>query len=154
MKLKTENGYYYLIDKQNLHKIRSKALCYDKSIGYVLIKEGGKWILLHRYLMNAKSGQVVDHINRDKTDNRIKNLRFVNKSQNNFNRNVKKRDLPRGIYFDKYGNRYRACLSVNNKTLKLGSFKTIKEAKKVYDEKIIEIYGKDFVDTLHFELNI
>lgn len=39
-------------------------------------------ILMHRQIMSAEKGQMVDHINRNPLDNRKSNLRFCNKSQN------------------------------------------------------------------------
>lgn len=45
----------------------------------------GKYISLHRLLMKAKKGQLVDHINRDPLDNRRANLRFATRAQNRAN---------------------------------------------------------------------
>lgn len=42
-------------------------------------------ILLHRAIMNAQKGQIVDHINGDTFDNRRANLRFASHRQNAFN---------------------------------------------------------------------
>lgn len=90
--------------------------------------------------MDAKKGEIIDHINGNKTDNRLSNLRKVTKSLNNYNR-LNHNKLGRGIYFDKYGQRYRAVISHNNKTEKLGSFKNIDDAKKAYNKRAVEIYG-------------
>ena len=114
-----------------IHRLR-----YDKSNGY--IKIGKKY--LHRVLMDAKDGEIIDHINGNKVDNRMSNLRKVNKSLNNYNKQIDNK-LGRGIYYDKYGKRYRACISHNNKTEKLGSFKNINDAKIKYNERAKEIYG-------------
>src|SRR5581483_5558367 len=43
---------------------------------------GGKSITMHRYLMGAKEGEVVDHINFNTLDNRRENLRVVTPSEN------------------------------------------------------------------------
>ncbi len=132
-----------LISEEDIYLLKDKKIYFDKSTGYYRIYLGEKnIILLHRYILNAKKGQIVDHINRNKKDNRRENLRFVSAKLNNYNRNVENK-LGRGIYYDKCGKRYRACISHENKTLKLGSFKTIFEAKKAYNLKSIEMYGKD-----------
>ena len=46
----------------------------------------GKLIQLSRLLMNAKKGEIIDHINRNPLDNRRSNLRKVNSRQNTLNR--------------------------------------------------------------------
>lgn len=119
----------------------NKKIFFDKSNGYYRIYLGNKkYEYLHRYIIKAKKNEIVDHINRDKTDNRRENLRIVSANLNSYNKEIAN-NLGRGIYFDKYGDRYRACISFNNKTLKLGSFKNINDAKKAYNLKAFEIYG-------------
>lgn len=41
--------------------------------------------LLHRFIVGAEKGQIVDHISRDTLDNRRENLRFCTAAQNGFN---------------------------------------------------------------------
>ncbi len=49
---------------------------------------GRRCITMHRALMNAKKGQEVDHLNRNKLDNRRENLRFCTRSENIQNRHL------------------------------------------------------------------
>lgn len=120
--------------------IETSKIKYDASNGYARLGKS----YLHRLIINAKNGDIVDHINQNKLDNRISNLRIVTKSLNNYNKEIKN-ELGRGIYYDKYGKRYRACISHNNKTEKLGSFKNIDDAKKRYNERAFEIYGNNAI---------
>jgi hypothetical protein len=131
-------GVEIIIDDNIKNVVDIKKIKYDNSNGYARI--GSKY--LHRILINAKEGEVVDHINGNRVDNRLENLRIVTKSLNNYNR-VTSNKYGRGIYFDKYGNRFRAVISHNNKTEKLGSFKTLQDAQKKYNERAFEIYGND-----------
>jgi hypothetical protein len=129
------------LSKCDLPLLNGKKITLDKSTGYYRILLGNnKYIYLHRYIMNAKKGDIIDHIDRYKNNNQRCNLRFVTFSENNYNREVKN-NLGRGIYFDKSGNRFRACISFKNKTLKLGSFKDIEKAKIAYNIKAKEIHG-------------
>lgn len=97
--------------KQNLvgiTKIDLKDLDWVKGFKWHLIR-GGKYVgayikenddmyqfankkelVLHRGVIRAKEGQIVDHINNDKFDNRRKNLRIVKPKQNALNRRKEK----------------------------------------------------------------
>jgi hypothetical protein len=93
-------------------------------------------------LIGAKKGEIVDHINRNKLDNRLSNLRLVSAKLNCYNRTIKERQV-KGVHYDKCGNRYRACISDANVTKKLGSFKTIIDAKIAYNKAAKEMYGEN-----------
>lgn len=131
-----------LLSDCDLHLLKAYKIRYDKSNGYFRIYFGSKYLYLHRYIINAKKGEIVDHIDRNKSNNKRENLRIVSASLNCYNTDVKNVN-GRGIYFDKSGHRFRACISFKNKTLKLGSFKNIKDAKIAYNIKAKEIYGAD-----------
>ncbi len=68
----------------------------------------------------------IDHINRNKTDNRILNLRNVTNQQNQFNLNCK------GYYFNKKVNKYQSHLKLNKKHISLGYYNTEEEARQAY----------------------
>lgn len=82
----------------------------------------------------------VDHINRNKSDNRVENLRWVNKSLNGINK-VKPKGLHtskyKGVYFDKCSNRWKTRICVNKVTKWIGTFKTEQEAAQSYNQYII-----------------
>lgn len=49
-------------------------------------------VTLHRKVMDAQKGDIIDHINGDKLDNRLENLRFITVKGNGLNRNELLRD--------------------------------------------------------------
>ena len=101
--------------------------------GYIHARVDGKNILLHRFVWMLKYGQFpsqLDHVNRNKADNRLSNLRIANGRINNINRSTKKRELPQGVYYDKRlkRNPYRASCCGKY----IGRFATPEEASAAY----------------------
>ncbi len=100
--------------------------------GYLCVGYKGKIYLLHRlawfYVYKTLPLGLIDHINKDKTDNRICNLRLATYSENAQNTNRVKK----GFYKNK--NKYIARIKHNNKSIYLGSFFTELEAKQAYLE--------------------
>ena len=96
------------------------------------------------------SDMEVDHIDMDKTNNRLDNLRIVTKSKNRRNRGCSGLvDVP-GVYKSKRVRKLKsgeiktyfyfiAQASVNNKQTYIGSFKTKEEAGKAYLEFIKQL---------------
>ena len=132
-----------LISKEDEELLKLYRILFDKNSGYFRVYLGkGEYTYLHRLIVNAQKGDIVDHIDRNRHNNTRENLRIVTRATNNYNKEIKNK-LGRGIYFDKFGNRFRACISHENKTLKLGSFKTLIEAKEAYNKKAVELRGDD-----------
>ena len=71
--------------------------------------------------------QQIDHIDRNRINNHINNLRIVTPQQNCFNRNAK------GYYLDKH-NKYVAQIKLNRKIKHLGYYDTEEEAHNAYLE--------------------
>ena len=74
----------------------------------------------------------IDHIDGNKLNNNINNLRVVNHQQNHFNRTTAKG------YFIMPNNKYKACIGTNYKLKYLGLYDTEEEARQAYlNAKII-----------------
>jgi hypothetical protein len=98
-----------------------------------------KQFRIHRLVMQAFNGESllhIDHINGNKSDNRLENLRYVTNRQNKLYAIEKTNKYP-GVYFNK--NRYVARIRVGKERLELGRFKTPEEAVKTYNDKLKEI---------------
>jgi hypothetical protein len=100
-------------------------------------------INVHRWIMNAPTGLVVDHINNDRADNRKSNLRLVSKKQNSQNRRGQRNTSSayKGVSRNKHGN-WQAQIKINGKSKHLGSFINEKCAAKAYDKAAKEAYGE------------
>lgn len=93
-------------------------------------------ILVAESFLNHKPNgnmMVVDHINNDKSDNRLSNLRVVT-NRENYIRSIKEtKSGAVGVTLRKNGN-YSAKIKINNEVFCLGTFKTVEEASKVYND--------------------
>jgi hypothetical protein len=100
-------------------------------------------LAIHRLIMGAKKGQSIDHINGDFFDNRRCNLRFATKQQNNWNKriNPKNKTGAIGVYWSKDASKYRARIGFNGKTINLGYFETVEDARDAYIEASNKYFG-------------
>jgi hypothetical protein len=98
--------------------------------GYWSIRVGGKNYLAHRLAWLHHYGEwpttSLDHINRDRTDNRIANLREASIAENQRNRV--------GIGYRMENGRWRARIGNAGKILHIGIFDTESEARAAYEQ--------------------
>lgn len=120
-----------LIDIENIDicKMHRWSL---KDNGYVRTVIDRKTVHLHQYLLRDKkfSNFEVDHINRNKLDNRISNLRFCDKCQNAWNKPEKGNSVGfRGLGIrNDINKKYYARINIRGKRIALGYFYTKEEA--------------------------
>lgn len=93
-------------------------------------------VLMHRIIMNVKNKYIIDHINRDKLDNRKINLRISNKSQNSLNSKIPIDNTSgyKGVGLHKMARKWRARITINGKEIHLGLFYDKEEAILVRQE--------------------
>ena len=136
-------GNSFWIDTEDLEKIRHYYFSLHGNDGYFSAIIKGKRVYLHRYIMNAPKGMVVDHINHLREDNRKCNLRVCTKSQNNRNLSCK------GYYFNKKYGKWQAYITLNGKRKSLGTFEKevdAKEARKIAEKEYFKEYAQLRVD--------
>ncbi len=130
-----------LLDDEDHEKLKDRIFSYE-SKGYPLIRVGPIYMELHRYLMQpVPKGMVVDHINRNKLDNRKENLRVCTNAQNLLNRaSTKNRlyDLPKGVTYVKRTNRFQVQIKVDGLSVYVGVYKTALEAELAAEEAILK----------------
>lgn len=120
------------------NKAKKGSLCgfYDKKIKYITIKIESKNYLAHRlawlYVYGEFPCNQIDHINHNKIDNRICNLRDVTNSENQKNTKLPKNNKTGhiGVYFDKQKNKYRSQINSNGVRYNLGTFEKLNDAIK------------------------
>lgn len=89
LKLNGKRGGVSLVSEEDYEKVKGYSW-YCDNYGYARASVGGKMWSLHRFIMQPKENEIVDHINRDKLDNRRDNLRIFSEVHKNAgNRKVK-----------------------------------------------------------------
>lgn len=137
----TSQGSKIKVDSDLFEFLNSLRWFTKNGYAYCQISSDGKRTLVgmhHFVLGGTQEGYVVDHVNRDKSDNRICNLRLVTKSQNMMNSTcsanyVNKYSKFKGVTYDKQRDKWTAKIKINGKTINLGRFSTEQKAAKVYN---------------------
>lgn len=124
------NGEKVFVDPEDLNKV---CLRYwgENTQGYIHSRDGKKLIRLHRYILGlGESDKVVDHINRNKLDNRRCNLRVCDHRENTKNLSVKKNNTSGypGVSKNKATGKWRARIMVDRKEISLGHYEEFHEA--------------------------
>lgn len=105
-------------------------------------KRAGGVELLHRFLLGAQRGVLVDHQDHRTLDNRKTQLRCATRFQNSQNARPR-RDSSTGLKgITPGGSRYRARIMANGKRISLGSFPTAEEAALAYYQAALIHHGE------------
>ena len=132
---------YFLISTTCLEKV-IKHNWYIDSNGYPMTYTARSKTLHKNLLGKQQKGYVIDHINRNKLDNRYENLRVITQKENSYNRtkNVTSNNKYKGVI--KRGNKYVASISKDGKRHEIGGFETEEDAANAYDMMAQELFGE------------
>ena len=143
----TENPFYFDLD--DYYKIKDYCW-YETDKGYIQANipngdkvDGRGFIKLHR-LVTDNQWEYVDHINRNKLDNRKVNLRECSRSQNGMNRDLYSNNKSgiTGVYYNEDKSRYEVSVKINCQQQYLGCFTDKKEAIKCRLQAEAKYYGE------------
>jgi len=101
-------------------------------------------IQMHRVIISAPAGLLVDHTSRNGLDNRKANLRpatYAQNRQNSRNNTDKSTSRYRGVSFNKTRVQYRAAICANGRKMHLGNFSNEIAAAKAYDIAAKKYHG-------------
>lgn len=135
-----------LISEADLWKAKGKlwSKCsHGYAVAYHRRPDGSETkISLHRVVLPPSEGKIIDHINRNKLDNRRENLRIVTYSQNGMNRGANY-DSPSGFKgaIEESG-KFVSKIKVEGKSVYIGTFSTAEDAAKAYNVKAIKYFGE------------
>lgn len=120
-----------------LNRKKNGKLCglrANTTVGYAAVGVGKRKLLAHRVIYAIVTGKMpegqIDHINGNRVDNRIENLRDVSRSENLHNSKVPKNNssgFP-GVSWHAQHQKWRTQICIDNRNIHLGYFKDFEDA--------------------------
>ena len=106
--------------------------------------ECGKKIMIHRHIMQAPPGMVVDHANHDTLDNRRSNLRVCSSRENQRNRRKVSGCSSefKGVCWNKLRKRWQVRIQADDRRIALGNYENERDAARVYNIAAVEYFGE------------
>jgi len=137
---------YWKNPKAHRCKVGDKAGSVDKD-GYIQVHLSGGRVPAHKIIWCMAYGEMpemLDHINGDRADNRLSNLRVVTKRENNMN-HAKRTDNKSGftgVRWHKQRGKWNARIKLDGKEISLGMYESFGEAVNARLKSEAELFGE------------
>lgn len=139
MTIQLTKGFSTLVDDDQYDYLSQWKWHYNSR--YAERTENGKHVRMHRFILNAKDGEIIDHINGNPLDNRRSNLRVVTTSQNGMNmRKHTGKSIYKGV--SKQGDFWRTQIWHNNKRAFSALTDNERWSAMIYDLNAPALFGK------------
>lgn len=130
------------IDLEDVERVEQYKWGYTN--GYCI--NNSNQVFLHNFILNRKPSEddVVDHINRNRLDNRRSNLRVVDYRMNGFNKGMQSNNTSGyvGVSWDKGKGKWEASIKSNRKKIFLGYYDDIKDAAQAREKAELKYFGE------------
>ena len=146
---------YEVSNMGNVRNVKTQRILKHatSSNGYYVLplsnENGRKIFYIHRliaihFVANPNNYEYIDHIDNNKQNNAINNLRWCNRQQNNQNKTKQSNTSSKykGVTWDKSISKWKAQIMKDGKNKHLGLFDTEREAARIYNEKANEYFGE------------
>ena len=132
--------------------------------GYLLIclmKENKKFsklihkLMAHAFLVNPENKNCIDHIDNDRQNNNLINLRVATNRQNSQNAKLSSKNTSgtKGVSWVDTRQRWRAQICVNRKIINLGYFINKDDAINIRNQRAKDEFG-EFINKCELILNV
>jgi len=130
-----------------LKKYRKSGYGYNQVVLFNNRKHKNKMVhrlMAQMFLPDFDDNLFVDHIDRNKLNNCISNLRMVTHQQNLINRTKQVNNTSgyKGICWCKRDKKWVAHIKYNQKQIHIGNFDDIEDARETYNSKARELFGE------------
>jgi hypothetical protein len=137
------DGSYAYVDAADYERLNQGhwRMC---STGYAGRLEKGKWVLMHREIMQPPEGMIVDHADGNRANNCRFNLRVCTHQENVLNQRKRRGSASRfkGVSYSKRRRKWYVRIRFGGKPIWLGYFTDEAEAARAYDRKAVELFGE------------
>jgi hypothetical protein len=140
-------GLATVVDDEDYEMLSKLKWCADGNGYAVHINKRGfkpRLVYMHRFLLLPDPNMQIDHINRDKLDNRRENIRICTAAENRMNRpaQVGGASPYKGVSWDYRSNKWQSYIRKSGKGKNLGRFTDPIRAALAYDLAALEMHGK------------
>lgn len=131
----------YLVSDYAWHARSTRSGTYAVTNGYERSVRGS--VQMHRLIMSAAPGVLVDHIDGDGLNNRRRNLRLASRAENARNKPAHRNNKlgVKGVHWNERDRRFVALIMHEGKVHRLGSFRWIEDANAAYQKAARELHG-------------
>ena len=144
VKIDPDTGKLFWKKSTGIIDFTGKEITHINHAGYICFRFKGKMLRGHRVAWYLYHGEwpkgIIDHINQNKLDNRLKNLRVCCQKGNQANRKATRADGLKGI--TRHRKKWAAGITKDYKRIYLGLYNSKEEAAKAYDEAAKQLFGE------------
>jgi len=141
-----DDADYALVSKHRWHYVGIGNNWYARTT--IFVQGVGRKVRMHRLILDAPDGVLVDHKDGDGTNNQRHNLRVASNSQNKMNGRRSAHKL-KGVHARKGGLKWEARITHAGKQAHIGEYLSTIEAAFAYDRKARELFGEFACPNFH-----
>lgn len=151
-------GKFAIVDTKDYERLAQYKWHAVKMHGiyYARRKVNGKFIQMHREILNVPVGFVCDHKNHNGLDNRRCNLRICTHAQNIQNSRPRTDGTSRykGVSWNRRNRKWRASICHGGHSIYIGYYDYEADAAIAYDDTAIELFGEFACLNFHYRPEI